>query len=167
MSQPRQRLSDDHDAVSEVLKQLLTALDNKDVQTSYSRLDLLWARLAVHIRAEHLHLFPAVTISDSSEAQAIVENLRADHDFFMHELARAIGILRKLPDETKLAAVGETIREVEKRLATHNEIEESQVYRWSSTILTEPEQLELLTRINAELENRPPRFSEEAWANYL
>jgi transposase-like protein len=93
--------------------------------------------------------------------------LRADHDFFMRELARAIGILRKLPDETKLAAVGETIREVEKRLATHNEIEESQVYRWSSTILTEPEQLELLTRINAELQNRPPRFSEEAWANYL
>jgi len=167
MSQPRQRLSDDHDAVSEVLKQLLKALDNKDVQTSYSRLDLLWARLAVHIRAEHLHLFPTVTKSDSSEAQAIVENLRADHDFFMRELARAIGILRKRPDETKLAAVGETIREVEKRLATHNEIEESQVYRWSSTILTEPEQLELLTRINAELQNRPPRFSEEAWANYL
>lgn len=165
MSQPRQRLSDDHDAVSEVLKQLLTALDNKDVQTSYSKLDLLWARLAVHIRAEHLHLFPAVTKSDSREAQAIVENLRVDHDFFMRELARAIGILRKLPDETKLAAVGEIIREVEIRLATHNEIEENKVYRWSSTILTEPEQLELLARINAELENRPPRFSEEAWAN--
>ena len=168
----RQRLSDDHHAVSEVLEQLLTALDNKDVQTSYSSLDLLWARLAVHIRAEHLHLFPTVirrlTNSDLSEAQTLVESLRTDHDFFMRELARAIGILRELPeDEAKLGIVGNAVREIEKRLATHNEIEENQIYRWSSTMLTEPEQSELLARINAELENRPPRFSEEAWANCL
>lgn len=167
MSQARERLLDDHHAVSEVLKQLLTVLDNKDAQTSYSKLDLLWARLAVHIRAEHLHLFPAV-MTRLTEAQSIVERLRMDHDFFMRELARAIGILREFhpaSDEAKLAAVGDIIRDVEKRLATHNEIEENQIYRWSSTILTEPEQLELLARINAELENRPPRFSVEVWAN--
>ena len=163
MAEVSLRLSDDHHAVSEVLEQLLTALENKDVQTSHSRLDLLWARLAVHIRAEHLHLFPAVT-DRVAEAQAIVKSLRADHDFFMHELARAIGILRELPDTTKLAAVADTVRQVEERLATHNEIEENQIYRWSSTILSESEQAELLARINAELENRPPRFSEQAWA---
>ena len=99
-------MSDDHHSVDEVLKQLLTALDNKDVQTSYAKLDLLWARLAVHIRAEHLHLFPAVT-KHSSEAGAIVKELRTDHDFFMKELARAIGILREqivgTTDETQLA----------------------------------------------------------------
>lgn len=174
VSQARQRLSDDHRAVNEVLKQLLTALNEKDVETSYAKLDLLWARLAVHIRAEHLHLFPAVTESDSSEAHAIVKNLRADHDFFMHKLARAIGILRELPNttitadnETKLAAIAETVRQVAERLATHNEIEENQIYRWSSTVLSESQQLELLARINAELENRPPRFSKEAWANQL
>lgn len=167
-----ERLSDDHEAVSEVLNQLLTALDNQDVQTSYSRLDLLWARLAVHIRAEHLHLFPAV-LSRTSEAEAIVEILRTDHDFFMRELAGAIGILRELQtistagDEAKLAEVGEALRAVEQRLATHNVIEESQIYRWSSIMLTEQEQLELLTRINAELENRPPRFPAEVWANCL
>lgn len=169
MAEVRMRLSDDHEAVSEVLEQLLTALENKDVQTSYSRLDLLWARLAVHIRAEHLHLFPAVTDrltkSDLSEAQVIVKDLRADHDFFMHELARAIGILRELPNDAKLAAVAGIVRAVEDRLATHNEIEENQIYRWSSTILSEAEQLELLARINTELENRPPRFSEQAWVN--
>ena len=163
MAEVRLCLSDDHHAVSEVLEQLLAALENKDVQTSHSRLDLLWARLAVHIRAEHLHLFPAVT-DRVAEAQAIVKSLRADHDFFMHELARAIGILRELPDTTKLAAVADTVRQVEERLATHNEIEENQIYRWSSTILSESEQAELLARINAELENRPPRFSEQAWA---
>ena len=166
MAEVRLRLSDDHEAVSKVLEHLLAALENNDVQMSHSRLDLLWARLAVHIRAEHLHLFPAVldrvAESDLSEAQAIVKNLRADHDFFMHELARAIGILR----EDKLTGVADIVRKVEERLATHNEIEENQIYRWSSTILSESEQLELLTRINAELNNRPPRFSEHAWANH-
>jgi hypothetical protein len=111
---------------------------------------------------------------DAGEAPTMIEKLRDDHDFFMRELARAIGILRELPkritrasDEAKLNAVGDTVREVEKRLATHNEIEENQIYRWSSTMLTEPEQLELLARINIELENRPSRFSEEAWTNSL
>ena len=171
LSQARQRLADDHHAVSEVLEQLLTALASKDVQASYARLDLLWARLAVHIRAEHLHLFPAI-VAKLSEAQPTIDRLRADHDFFMRELARAIGILRELPqavvtasEQAKLAAVGNTVRDIETRLATHNELEENQIYRWSSTILTEPEQLELLARINAELENRPPRFSLEAWEN--
>jgi len=184
MSQTRQRLSDDHHAVGEILKQLLTAIDNKDVQTSYSKLDLLWARLAVHIRAEHLHLFPLVTsrltesrdgvVPDLSEVQAMIGNLRADHEFFMRELARAIAVCRELPpniiqavDEAKFDAIHNTVREVEERLATHNDIEEDQIYRWSSTILTESEQFELLSRINAELENRPPRFSEQAWANCL
>jgi len=184
MAEVRPRLSDDHHAVSEVLKQLFIALEKKDVQSTFSNLDLLWARLAVHIRAEHLHLFPAVinrlsesldgVVPDLSEALAAVENLRADHDFFMRELARAIAILREHSqgivtdsDEAKLAAVGDAVREIERRLATHNKIEEDQIYRWSSTILTEPEQSELLTRINAELENRPPRFSAQAWANDL
>jgi len=172
-SQARQRLSDDHHSVSEVLNQLLTALDNKDVQTSHSGLDLLWARLAVHIRAEHLHLFPAIALR-MNEAEPVIESLRIDHDFFMRELARAISILRELlqrttsaNDDAELAVVRDAVREVEKRLVTHNEIEEQEIYLWSSTMLTESEQSELLARINAELENRPPRFSAEAWANCL
>ena len=164
------RLSDDHHAVSEVLDQLLTAMENNDVQTSHSRLDLLWARLAVHIRAEHLHLFPAVT-SRMSEAQTTVERLREDHDFFMRELARAVGILRELPrplsseDESRLSSVLDVVLAVEKRLADHNDIEEQEVYHWAATVLTETEQIDLAARVNAELENRPSRFSVEAWAN--
>ncbi|HET9714195.1 MAG TPA: hemerythrin domain-containing protein [Pyrinomonadaceae bacterium] len=171
MYQARQLLSDDHEAVHEVLQQLLTALNKKDVQTSHAKLDLLWARLAVHIRAEHLHLFPALA-SESSETQSIIDNLRADHDFFMRELAKAIGVIRELPsnldnasDEAKWAAVADAVREIEKRLASHNEIEENRIYHLASTILSEPAQMELSTRINAELENRPPRFSAEAWAD--
>lgn len=175
----RQRLSDDHRAVDQVLKQLLAALHNNDTTASYSKLDLLWARLAVHIRAEHLHLFPAVLngLSGStdqvaepslSEAKSVVENLRADHEFFMRELARAIGILREHPEaEAKLNSVRDIVLAVEKQLANHNEIEENQIYRWASTILTEEEQMDLATRINVELENRPSRFSAAAWANPL
>lgn len=179
----RQRLSDDHRTVNQVLKQLLAALHNKDVTASYSKLDLLWARLAVHIRAEHLHLFPAVLnrLSEStddtldlSEAKSVVENLRADHDFFMVELARAVNILRELPKpidrqegDATLDSILGVVLEVEKRLENHNRIEESQIYQWASMILTEPEQLEVTQRINAELENRPSRFSAEAWANGL
>ena len=173
-AEARQRLSDDHRDVDEVLKQLLTALDNKDVEASYSKLDLLWARLAVHIRAEHLHLFPTVTnkAADSSEAQSVVDELRADHDFFMRELARAVGILRELPPrldspdaKARWSSVVDVVASVKTRLENHNEIEENQVYRWSDTILTKPEQTDLAMRIKAELEHRPPRFSVEAWAN--
>ena len=160
----RQRLSNDHRGVNEVLKQLLTALQNQDVGTSYTKLDLFWARLAVHIRAEHLHLFPAVT-GRLPKAQSVVEKLRADHDFFMTELARAVNTLREHPTSLELNSVLDVVVEVEKRLANHNEIEENQIYRWASTILTEPEQIDLAARINAELENRPSRFSLEAWAN--
>ena len=179
-NQARELLSDDHQAVSELLDQLLTALANKDFKSTYAFLDLLWARLAVHIRAEHLHLFPTLlnrlteTVTpEFQDAAALIDQLHTDHDFFMRELANAIGILREISrrtmtddDEAKLAAIAETVREIEKRLLTHNEIEENHIYRAASIILTEPEQLELATRINAELENRPQRFSAETWANF-
>jgi hemerythrin superfamily protein len=176
------RLSDDHRAVDELLKQLLAALNNKDVDESHAKLDLLWARLAVHIRAEHLHLFPAIisrskemvvgeVFSDYNQAQSVVDKLRIDHDFFMRELARSIAVLRELHNgvpgnEAKLSAIGDTVQEIERRLIVHNQIEEKQIYLWASTILTKAEQIELATRINAELENLPQRFSPEVWANY-
>ena len=56
----------------------------------------MWARLAVHIRTEHLHLFPAIARRVNAAERAI-DRLRADHDFFMRELAQAIAILREFP----------------------------------------------------------------------
>ena len=167
----RESLLDDHRAVHEVLAELLTALQNKDVNASYQKLDLLWARLAVHIRAEHLHLFPAVT-SRLTEAQAVVDKLREDHYFFMRELARAIGILRETQRpidssdaQEKLTSIGDVVSAVEKRLSIHNDMEENKVYYWATTILTETEQSELAARLKAELEHRPSRFSVEVWTN--
>ena len=159
------RLSDDHEAVGEIFDQLLTALKDRNPALSLAKLDLLWARLGVHIRAEHLHLFPAV-ITRLDEAQSVVDGLRSDHDFFMRELARAISILRDdSTDVTRWVVVDDAVRAVGKRLVTHNEIEETTIYPWCASLLTEPEQVELITRINRELENRPPRFSLETWIN--
>src|SRR5512132_3374750 len=173
------RLADDHSALDEVLSGLSKALDTADVDASHARLDLFWAQLAIHIRAEHLHLFPAIikglskTPDDQAvaptrnEGQQAIERLRGDHDFFMHELARAIGILRELVHNKDLRTVDEGMRvvreavlEVQNRLIIHNELEESQVYRWAKTILNEEEQAELATRISVELANLPPRFSQ-------
>src|SRR5215213_11364787 len=127
MAEVRLRLSDDHHTVSEVLEQLLTALENKDVQTSYSRLDLFWARLAVHIRAEHLHLFPAIShavsrsftvgsdeVPPASEQQRIIEELCDDHDFFMRELSQAVAVTRGLLANAQADAV-EQLRHVCKK----------------------------------------------------
>jgi len=179
VSEPRRQLSDDHQAVHEILKQLLTALGNKDVQTGCRKLDLLWARLAVHIRAEHLHLFPTMMTrltespaQDSTKARSIVETLYDDHNFFMRELAQALATLREIPNqierpvnEAALDRVLEAVRAVATRLARHNEIEEHEIYVWATTMLTDSEQAQLATQINHELETRPPRFSPEAWLN--
>ena len=179
VSQTGQRLAHDHAQLDALMKQLQQALKTGDLEAGYTTLDLFWARLAVHIRAEHLHLFPRVlsrlstpvnqTVGPSpSQAQSIVDELRADHDFFMHKLAEAIGTLRDMTNTgdvaERLKTIRETIIEVEKRLLVHNEIEERQVYGWSTALFDEQEQLELLTLINNELEHYPSRFTFDTWA---
>ncbi|HEX6045334.1 MAG TPA: hemerythrin domain-containing protein, partial [Pyrinomonadaceae bacterium] len=60
MSQAGRRLADDHEDLHQLLEQLKKALHETDAGVPRGALDLFWARLAVHIRAEHLRLFPAV-----------------------------------------------------------------------------------------------------------
>lgn len=177
-------LAHDHAALDKVLRQLLTCLDRGDLEGSHSRLDLFWARLAVHIRAEHLHLFPAVVDGLSrapagqtdpltvSDVQTSIEQLQADHNFFMHGLAQAIAFLRDLLKTTEqhslndeMMKVRDAVIEIKERLVLHNELEENHIYRWATDILNEQEKSDLATRIDAELANRPSRFSPDAWSN--
>src|SRR5437764_14237253 len=51
-------LEEDHASLGGLIEELCAALDGSDVARSFALLDLVWARLAVHIRAEHLCLFP-------------------------------------------------------------------------------------------------------------
>ncbi|HYK22900.1 MAG TPA: hemerythrin domain-containing protein [Pyrinomonadaceae bacterium] len=163
-----QQLADDHSALNEILVQLQETLNGDDIAAIHSHLDLFWARLAVHIRAEHLHLFPSLIsrLSEKTahpslapnlrEAQLAVEQLRSDHEFFMHELGRAIQTVRDLSQPAD--AIRKPILEIEKRLVVHNDREENQIYRWATTLLNEEEQADLAMRINRELTNLPPRF---------
>src|SRR5687767_5146500 len=183
MGQASERLINDHAALDKVLKQLQTALAGSDVEIVHTKLDLFWARLAVHIRAEHLHLFPAVLssfedgqVSNASTptfeaAQTVVAQLRDDHDFFMHELARAVEIVRQLTTSQPaaladgLADVRNTLLQVEQRLARHNEVEENQIYRWVTMLLNSVEQEKLVERITRELRKHPQRFTEATWSH--
>ena len=61
-------MEQDHAALGEIFHQLDSALGEGDRVRAFELLDLAWARLAVHIRAKHLHLFPAVfnTLAEGS-----------------------------------------------------------------------------------------------------
>jgi Hemerythrin HHE cation binding domain len=169
-----ERLAHDHAELGDLLGEVIAALDESDVARSHASLDLFWARLAVHIRAEHLHLFPAVldALSGShqdspsaSEALNAIKVLRRDHDFFMRELSQAVARTRSLLTadnrnvaEQQLESVHTSVAAVEARLAKHNRIEEEGIYLWTSSLLSAAEQSALAVRVQRELANMPRRF---------
>jgi iron-sulfur cluster repair protein YtfE (RIC family) len=134
-----------------------TAIEDGDRSSTYSALDMFWARLAMHIRAEHLHLFPAV-LSDAEDAEVeqTIRSLHDDHDFFMRELVTSIKLMRSADsaDKKVLATVREHLESVQQRLITHNRIEEQQIYRIADRLSGT-----LIVSIEKEITNLPPRFA--------
>jgi hypothetical protein len=168
-------LEHDHSELNAALAGLVSALADGDAARSLERLDLFWARLAVHIRAENIHLFPTLLraaeasrgstptagVPEPKKIQNLVAQLRDDHDFFMSELTAALKQLRAVCQSDQpgtLREVREKIDAVSRRLDTHNALEESEVYRWAALLLDPPEQTALNENIQRELENLPPRF---------
>lgn len=179
-----EQLIDDHAALDDILKQLQAALQSSYIEGAHAKLDLFWARLAVHIRAEHLRLFPTVlsrvekaaldeaAAPSLDEARLLVAELRQDHDFFMDRLALAVEIMRELltlPPQPivpeGLNNVNKIVLEVEQRLIKHNQLEEGQIYRWVSELLNPEERANLTQQITAELRKHPPRFTQRGWLN--
>jgi hypothetical protein len=171
-------LLDDHSEVDGLIHDLLATLDGGEKAQIFKRLDLLWARLAVHIRAEHLCLFPSIlgalgkplnhssiNVPSAVHVRAAVERLRADHDFFMVELAKAVNAARELvKGENESSAdqfleIKQRVLAVSARLQEHNRLEEEQVYLWPEILLSAEERAELSARMRRELENLPPRLS--------
>lgn len=167
----------DHAELGDLLGQLIATLQSNDLAQIYATLDLFWARLAVHIRAEHLYLFEAILqavgrkpdgVDDDApppgEAERTIEELREDHNFFMRELSQAVAVIRGLltdPEDLaeQLQSVRKRVNAVQERLVKHNEIEERGIYIWTRILLTQAEQSELATLVKSELENKPPRFA--------
>ena len=174
-------LAEDHEALDKLLSALLAALDEGDAATAFARLDLFWARLAMHIRAEHVHLFPAILRAlegdtgergdetrSTAEARETIVQLHRDHDFFMHELAGAIRVMRDhqttagVDSTSEIESVRQMIEALRDRLEAHNKLEEDLVYRLPAKLF-EPEELTALeVQIRDELKNLPPRFRDEA-----
>ena len=169
-------LATDHESLGELLNELDQALSKPNVLRAFQLLDLFWARLAVHIRAENLGLFPALKkapanlftgrdgLPTSDEAEVILARLRSDHDFFMKELALMMKTTRKLSagDLPPLEQVNELRRRltgIKDRLENHNRLEEEQVYSWPGLIFDEPTVATLCRLLRHELEKLPPRFA--------
>lgn len=123
----------------------------RDAAAAHRALDLAWARLAVHIRAEHKVLFPALAeVPELSEGLAL---LRKDHDAFMTALAGAVqGLAAPAPDVAFAAAA---LAQMTPRLAAHNALEEADLYPKADVL---PMRARLLQEVQRELAALPPRF---------
>jgi hemerythrin superfamily protein len=155
-------LSSDHSDVDELFTVAFAALDRGE--DAFAAIDLLWARLAVHIRAEHLHLFPALStiaerISDTTAMPTTLARLRDDHDHFMKTFASVVKDLR----QGEVSDVRRRLTDVAARLAEHNDIEEKEVYPLVEKWLNEKDRQDLYRGIVSELEHAPPRFPETMW----
>src|SRR5829696_1603912 len=174
-------LVDDHAEVDALFRDLWREFDGGVARGVFEKLDYLWARLAVHIRAEHLHLFPALLAASerrrneevddapaTGEVRLAVERLREDHDFFMRELAGAVNAARELaaqdvpPDHERLLQIRGRAAAVAERLVEHNRVEEQQVYLWADSLIGRAELDTVRAGVRREIENLPPRFPERA-----
>jgi hemerythrin superfamily protein len=134
--------------------------------------DLFWARLAMHIRAEHHHLFPVIQLAavraegKLKEVPRVLKELRLDHDFFMASLADTMKILRGTARSatTDFKHIRRVMDEIEARLEQHNEIEEEQIYKLAG-ILNDSEVVRLGEKIRDEIANYPRRFHVQDHVN--
>ena len=169
-------LEDDHESLAQLLTELDGELAKHNFPRAFKLLDLFWARLAIHIRAENLHLFPALINARTSlftgkgglptrdEAHNLLLQLRSDHDFFMKELAQMIKAMREIANNQQAPAdeidgVRQRMIIIKKRLETHNRLEEEQAYTWPSLLFDEPMVARLSEHLRHELENLPLRFA--------
>lgn len=142
-------LTRDHRALDALLAEGAAALEAGDAARAHRSLDRLWMRLAIHIRAEHKVLFPAV-LAARPDLGATLAVLRTDHDAFMEGLAKLLPRLRTgSPD---ISALRQELQGIQERLDDHNRLEESRIYPAA------PESAALEAALGAELAFLPSRY---------
>jgi iron-sulfur cluster repair protein YtfE (RIC family) len=169
-------LAHDHEELGRLLAELDAKLEQLDVSEAFKVLDLFWARLAIHIRAENLHLFPALAnttatlfsgqgkLPTSEEAHDLLLRLRSDHDYFMKELATLIKAMREIAlgqnrHDLEIQEIRSRLNAIRERLEVHNVLEEERAYTWPTVLFDEATLNRLGQRLKQELENLPPRFT--------
>ncbi|MEP7076459.1 MAG: hemerythrin domain-containing protein [Acidobacteriota bacterium] len=164
-------LTHDHSEIDALVGKIAGLFSLGKPKPILEAIDLFWDHLAVHIRAEHLYLFPALTEESSllkaAEAAAIlnrIEDLHEDHNFFMREVIGAIKTMRRIvmdsdSDElSRLVEAKERIESVHRRLIVHNVKEESEIYPLVDRLVAPDAAIMLRTKMKRELDNLPPRF---------
>ncbi|HYW72766.1 MAG TPA: hemerythrin domain-containing protein [Pyrinomonadaceae bacterium] len=164
----------DHTDLHRLLTDAIASLERQDLEAAHRQVDYFWARLAMHIRAEHLHLFPSIINAIEGgkeigpkrreEITETIARLRRDHNFYMNSLAEAINSLRAMVNRGS-ASSGEVLTKVRDvliaiaaNLEPHNEAEEKLIYKLPPTLLSGSDQAKLLVDITHELDHLPPRF---------
>jgi hypothetical protein len=172
-------LKGDHEVLDGMLNQLVIQLGKPDLPWAFESLDLFWASLAIHIRAENICLFPAILnaprdrfgkrgVPSYEEARAIIEQLKNDHNFLMTQLGDSMKGLRAMILHPEYS-VGISISELRDRIATvgdrlykHKAVEEEKVYLWPAVLLNEDSLEQLNAGVATEIQNMPSRF---AWVS--
>lgn len=142
-------LARDHRELDAFSTEAFAAFTRGDAAAAHVALDRLWMRLAVHIRAEHKVLFPALG-GAPPEIQALIQELKGEHDVFMTALARFLQDLRK--PEADLPPIAAAFTDMHDLLQAHNHREEIQVYPIAGAADG------LTIRINQELTFLPERY---------
>ena len=163
----------DHVEIDALLEDIFKSFGNSGSTEIFRKLDYFWARLAMHIRAEHLHIFPALIAFHNAhgpvgkrgeqlaDVSSEIARLRDDHDFFMHELAEAIKAMSAITTENEARTIRDVQRRIQAlalRLDDHNQREEQKIYPIISMLTVPGESGKLEASVKHELENPPPRF---------
>lgn len=150
------RLAADHAEIDALFREARAALDRGLQTEAHHALDRVWMRLAVHIRAEHKALFPAVAQARPDLAEAL-RSLREDHDVFMATLATTVNALKTSgPD---WAALRSAVAGLQRRLAAHNALEEARIYPVAEGF-PEVQHRRLAGEVSRELADLPTRYDE-------
>ncbi|HJV37372.1 MAG TPA: hemerythrin domain-containing protein [Geothrix sp.] len=147
-------LAADHAEIDALFGEARMAMDRSLQPEAHRALDRIWMRLAVHIRAEHKALFPAVAEARPDLAEAL-RTLREDHDFFMATLATAVNALKG--PGLDWAAARTAAEAVQRRLAAHNALEEERIYPVADQ-LPEVQRRHLAGEVLRELAALPTRY---------
>ncbi|GLH67979.1 hemerythrin domain-containing protein [Geothrix edaphica] len=150
------RLAADHAEIDLLFREARAAVAARRQAEAHRAVDRLWMRLAVHIRAEHTVLFPALA-ETRPELKATLQTLREDHDVFMATLATAVNTLKG--PEVDWAAAQAALVAVSSRLGPHNALEEESVYPLADQF-PDAQRRRLVGDLSRELAALPRRYEE-------
>ena len=145
----------DHEEIEVLFRNSMAALHCSLPPEAHAFLDQVWMRLAVHIRAEHKVIFPALAEARPDLGE-LLQTLREDHDYFMATLAESMNHLRG--PSPNFALTKDAVEAVRLRIKSHNALEETLIYP-AADQLPSDQQDRISQDVSRELAFLPKRYS--------